>query len=79
MRSRKGALGSDLTRRCSGLASLAAELHIVRRMVRSRSAIAPYHYAAETGGAVSGLRVATITSGRKVSSRGAACFCPDFG
>jgi len=37
------------------------------------------HQAAETGGAVSGLRVATITSGRKVSSRGPVCFCPDFG
>ena len=40
---------------------------------------APYRYAAETGGAVSGLRVAAMTSGRRVSSRGVADFCPAFG
>jgi hypothetical protein len=36
-------------------------------------------YAAETGGAVSGFRVAAITSGRKVSSRSGAGFCPALG
>ena len=52
----------------------------VRRIMRSLARRSrPTTYAAETGGAVTGLRVAAITSGRKVSSRGGACFCPDFG
>src|SRR5438105_4643728 len=48
---------------------------IRRRARRSRPT-----YAAETGGAVSGFRVAAITSGRRPSSRGTAdALAPCFG
>src|SRR5438445_9944837 len=51
-----------------------------RRDLPARSAVASTKfYAAETGGALSGFRIAAITSGRKISSRGAAGFCPAFG
>ena len=49
----------------------------IRRARQSR----PTHYAAEMGGAFSGFRAATITSGRKASSRGmmVVVFEPGFG
>ncbi len=55
---------------------------IVSLMLRAPSGRRPTTiYAAETGGAVSGFRVAAITSGRKASSRGmiVVVFWPGFG
>ena len=53
---------------------------IVSSMLRARRRTLP-HQAAETGGADSGFRVATITSGRRPSSRGmmVVVFEPSFG
>jgi hypothetical protein len=51
----------------------------LRRCTNRRAAPPSKVYAAETGGAVSGFRLAAITSGRKVSSRGAGGFAACLG